>query len=386
MTALGAARRACIVGVGNTEFSRDSGRSVNRLAFDAIKAAASDAGIDPRMIDGIVPFMHGPSAEDVMVMFGLGDVRFTSVPHLGGAGSVAAVRIAALAIETGQADYVVAFVARNGRSGARVDKRVQTLPGQAIRQELELVNGMNTPAQWYSLICRRHMHEFGTTREALGTVALTMRDNAQGNENAQMRGRLLTMEDYLSAPVVADPYLLYDCCLETDGACAVILTSSERARDCPALPAMIEGAAEGHPESPDDIGNRADIFETGLGSAAPRAFAAAGLTPGDVDVALIYDCFTFEVIQQLEEAGFCGRGEGGPFVLDGNIAAFGSLPVNPHGGLLSEGHIGGMNHVVEAVRQLRGACGPRQVVDAEVAVVTGWGDMGDGTIAVLTRG
>jgi acetyl-CoA acetyltransferase len=229
------------------------------------------------------------------------------------------------------------------------------------------------------------MHEFGTSREALGTIALTMRSNAQRNSNAQMFGRTLTMPEYLDAPVIADPYRLFDCSLETDGACAVILTSADRARDCFAPPVAVIGAAEGHPDSADDIANRPDFFDTGLTKAAPRALSEAGITHSDVDVALIYDCFTFEVIQQLEEAGFCGRGEGGPFVLDGNISPGGSLPVNPHGGLLSEGHVGGMNHVVEAVRQLRGTAGERQVAGAEVAVVTGWGDMGDGSIAALAR-
>jgi acetyl-CoA acetyltransferase len=375
---------AAITGVGETEFSGNSGRSTTRLAVEAIASAAADAGIDPALIDGVVPYPDGPTAEDVISVFGLPDVSFTATAHLGGASSVASLRLAALAVETGQAQYVVAFVARNGRSGSRIDQRVRKLAGQQFRTELETVIGCSTPAQWYSMICRRHMQEFGTSRDALAEVALTMRANAQLNESAQMHGRPLVKEEYLASRMIADPYLLLDCCLETDGAAAVIVTSRERARNRAARPVTVSAAAEGHPDSPDDLSARADLFSTGLTKAAPRAFAAAGLGPQDVDVALIYDCFTFEVIQQLEEAGFCPRGSGGGYVLDGHIRLDGDLPVNPHGGLLSHAHTAGMTHIIEAVRQLRGECGKRQVASARVAAVTGWGDLGDGALAILT--
>lgn len=382
---MSAPARACIAGAALTEFSRDSGRSAERLAIEVATAACLDAGVDPTVIDGIVPFPHGPTAEDLMAGLGLPDVRFSGVPHLGGASSVAGLRLAAMAVTAGQADYVLCFVARNGRSSSRVEQRVATLlPGQRYRRNLENPQGMNSPAQWYSLICRRHMHEFGTTRAHLAEVALTMRAHAQLNEHAQMYGRPMTMEQYLAGRPIADPYWLYDCCLETDGAGAVLITSADRAKDGPHRPVRLAGMAEGHADSADDIVNRRDIFNTGLTKAAPRAFGMAGVTPSDVDAAMIYDCFTFEVIQQLEEAGFCPRGAGGDLVADGGIALGGRLPVNPHGGLLSEGHIAGMNHVVEAVTQLRGDAGRRQVPDAEVVAVTGWGDMGDGALAVLT--
>ncbi|WP_280460730.1 thiolase C-terminal domain-containing protein [Nocardia carnea] len=372
-----------ITGIGETEYSRDSGRSTTRLCIEAVLAAAADAGIAPQQIDGIVPFPGGPSAEDLISTLGLPDVTFTAVPHLGGASTVAGIHLATRAVASGAARTVVVFVARNGKSGTRIDQRVRTLAGQQFRTELEMVHGFGTPAQWYSMICRRHMHEFGTSRAALAEVALTMRANAQRHPGAQMYGRPMTEQDYLDSRMIADPYLLLDCCLESDGAGAIIVTAADRSRDGRHSPVAVLAAAEGHPDSPDDLCGRADLFNTGLGKAAPRAFTEAGATPADIDLAMIYDCFTFEVIHQLEEAGFCPRGQGGDFVLDGNIRPGGRLPVNPHGGLLSHAHIAGMNHVIEAVRQLRGDAGDRQVDGARLAAVTGWGDLGDGALAIL---
>lgn len=369
-----------------TRFSRASGRSDRQLAAEAINAACLDAGISPKQLDCIIPHqVVSPPPEDVAAMFGLNDLKFSFVTRLGGASAVGSLEAAEIALQRGLATYVVAYVSRNGSTEIRVNERTGSMPGLQFRAGLERPHGMSTAAQWYSTIARRHMHEFGTKREQLGSVAVTMRQHAQLNPHAQMYGRELTMKMYLEARMIADPYLLFDCCLETDGASAVVLTTEDRAKDSLHPLVAVEGVATGRASSPDDLFSREDYFDCGLTRAAPRAFANAGLTPADVDAAFIYDCFTFELIHQLEEGGFCARGEGGPFVEDGGIALGGRLPVNPHGGLLSEGHTAGMNHVVEAVTQLRHEAGERQVQNASIAAITGWGDLGDGGLALLRR-
>ncbi|HEX2171588.1 MAG TPA: transporter [Dehalococcoidia bacterium] len=381
--------KVCIVGVGETDYSRHSGRTVPMLAIQAARAAIEDAGIDPRQIDGCIPGYRSAKTEDFITNLGMADVRYSAMVYMGGASSVASIQSAVVALAQGAADYVLITRARNGysegRTGTNMSLMMEILPAGEVRRDFEHPYGFMSPAQWYSMICRRHMIEYGTTREQLGAVAVAMRAHAQLNPRAMMHGRPMTMEDYLNSRPVSDPYFLFDCCLESDGACALVLTTAERARDCRRPPVYVSGVGEGHPDSPDDIVNRPDIFAAGLRKAAPRAYAMAGIEPKDLDGAMIYDCFTFEVLHQIEEMGLCGHGEGGPFVEGGRIQLGGEFPVNTHGGLLSEAHISGMNHVVEAVRQLRGECGDRQIPNAELLAVTGWGDLGDGSIAVLRR-
>ncbi len=383
---------ACIVGVGETAVCRKPGSGLieHVLQLRAIAAALDDAGVAAHDIDGIMPFPNLGKAEGFAASLGCTNLRFAATLHVGGAAPVAALRVAAMAVVTGGADYVLVPGGWNGFSGARTRDitagDVDSIPGGAIARDYYLPFGLSAPPQWYALMARRHMHEYGTRAEQLGAVAIAMRRHAQLNPGALMCGKPLGMSDYLASPMIADPYRLLDCCLETDGAAAYIVASAERARDLRQRPVVIMGAAVGQPSPADEIISRRDFHRIGLTTAAPEAFAMAGVTPADMDFAQIYDCFTFEVIQQLEEAGFCRRGEGGAFVEGGAIELGGRLPVNTHGGLLSQAHLLGLGHVVEAVRQLRGEAGARQVAGAELGAVTGWGDFGDGSIAILRRG
>jgi acetyl-CoA acetyltransferase len=195
----------------------------------------------------------------------------------------------------------------------------------------------------------------------------------------------ITLEDHHASRMISDPLRLLDCSLESDGGAAVVISSADRARDMRKPPIVVMGIAEGHPDSPSAITQRPDMTRLGLAKAAPTAFAMAGVTHNEIDVAEIYDCFTYIVLCQLEDAGFCKKGEGGAFVESGAIRLGGKLPINTHGGLLSQAHMAGMNHIVELVRQLRGEAGTAQVRDAAIGLVTGYGDMGDGSIAIMRR-
>ena len=383
--------QACIVGIGETKYTRGpgSGLSLLGLQLQAAVHAIADAGLTNQQIDGLMPFPGLGTAEEFAANMGIETLRYAATINMGGAAPVASLQSAAMAVTTGVANAVLIVGGWNAYSGSRTRQAVtadtSVLPGRTIARDYYLPHGLTAPPQWYALMARRHMHEFGTKQEQLGAIAVAMRKHAQLNPNAVMCGRPLTIDDYLKSPVIADPYRLFDCCLETDGAAAVVVTTTERARSLKHTPVHIMGAAAAQPYPADEITNRKDIFTTGLSVAAPKAFAMASIRPSDVDFAEIYDCFTFEVLQQIEEAGFCKRGEGGAFVEGGRIELGGELPVNTHGGLLSEAHVLGINHIVEAVRQLRGDAGQRQVQDAEIGVVTGWGDFGDGSIAILRR-
>jgi acetyl-CoA acetyltransferase len=377
--------KACIVGVGMTAFSKASGTSAGCLAVQAVETALEDAGLKVSDVDACVPFHTDRNLETVLATLQL-NVRATALCPAGGAGSVGSLQLARALIEAGRAEVVAFWVARNAAGESPVAVRaLAAIKTAHFRNVLEFPYGATVPVQWSAMSYRRHFAEFGTPKKALAEVALIQRANAQLNPHALMYGRPLSASEYESARLISDPYQLFDCSLETDGAAAIIVTSAERAKDCRQLPVQISGVAEARPQSPDDTVNRRDFFEIGLTTAAPRAFGEAKMVPSDVDAAMIYDPFTFEVIHQLEEAGFCDRGEGGEFVLSGETSRSGRLPVNTHGGLLSEGHAAGLNHIIEATSQLRAQCGERQVPNCEVVAVTGWTHYGDGGFALLTK-
>ena len=366
--------KAAIVGVGHTEYSRDSGRSEMSLAVEAIRNAIADAGLKPSDIDGIAKYsMDNNDPVEIAANLGIPALRFfAEVPYGGGGGPVGSVLLGAMAVATGMANYVIAFRAMNERSGRGTPRFGQA----AVRKGAPGVSGylepfgLFSPAQMVALAARRHMHLYGTKSEHFGAIAVACRTHAQTNPNAVMRGRPVTIEDHQNSRMIADPLRLLDCCLETDGGAAVVITSAERARDLKHKPAYIMGGAFGAGEwNAQRVVKNVEKPETESTVVAKALFARAGITHKDLDVCYLYDHFTPLVLMAFEELGFCKRGEGGPFVSDGKLVwPNGALPFNTSGGNLSEGYIHGMENTVEAVRQLRGQA-INQVQDAQIAFV-----------------
>lgn len=385
--------RTCIVGIGETAYTRGTKKSALELALEASVSAVEDAGIKPEAIDAVIlpgGAGGGGTAGDFIANLGLQDLHYTaSLQEMGGAMSVSAVECAASALAAGIAHYVLIPLCSRFYSGRRA-RQVNSDPGTGLQSATTIRDyyapfGVAAPPQHYAWMAQRHMNLYGTTHEQLGAVAVAMRKHAQMHPNAVMKSIPMTLEDYLASRWVSYPYRLLDCCLETDGAAALLMSTADRAKDARSRPIYVMGVASGHPYPPHDLPNRDDILKMGLDYCAQRGFEMAGVTPKDMDFAQIYDCFTGQLLLQLEAAGFCKRGEAGPFIEHGRIELGGELPVNTHGGLLSQAHNAGMNHVVEAVVQLRHEAGKRQVNDAEVGLVTGWGGHGHGSMAVLRR-
>jgi acetyl-CoA acetyltransferase len=360
---------------------RGSTKSAFELQIESSLKAIGDAGLSPKDIDGIIPIgIVSGTADDFIDNFGLPDLRFSAlVPH-GGASPAMALQCAAAA------NHVLITFGRNVSAAAnKAGARIHSMPQFHFVTEFEYAMGAIAPAQLYAPMARRHMELYGTTVEQFGEVAVACREHALLNGNAVMK-KPITLEDHRNSRMIADPFRLLDCSLESDGGAAIVVSATERAGDLRHRKVYISGVAEGHPDSPGAITQRSDMTSLGIAKAAPRAFRMAGVTPADIQVAEIYDCFTYAVIRQLEDMGFCAKGEGGPFVQGGRLKLGGTLPTNTHGGLLSQAHVWGLNHIVELVRQLRGDAGLAQVKDAEIGLVTGYGDMGDGALAIMRRG
>jgi acetyl-CoA acetyltransferase len=367
--------RAAIVGAADTEVGSVTDMGATELCVDAILRALADAGIRKNVVDGLVtcnsmaePFLyHAEAMAEYLQIF----PRYCMSVGAGGGTTFTALHQAASTIASGICTTVVIAMADSLRTGLS-RQRALAMQSSSGHPEFERPYGAPVPA-YYALIARAHMHEFGTTPEQLAAVAVSARKHAARNPTAQMRTPI-TIDDVLGSRLIADPLHLLDCSLVSDGGAAIVLTSAEHARDFPHPPVYLLGVGEGH--SHEHISQARSLTTSAAAEAGRSAYAMAGIGPRDVDLAQLYDCFTPVVIIELEDLGFCAKGEGGSFVAAGTIEPGGALPVNTHGGMLSHchsGNPGSMFALTEAVRQLRRQAGERQLAKADIALVHGQG-------------
>jgi acetyl-CoA acetyltransferase len=366
-----------IAGVGEADHSAASGRSAREIAAQAVERAIADAGLEPRDVDGIL-FSGGIGdsfdAQAFRAHFGTDGALWESPRGGGMTGAATAPAVAAEALRSGRARHVV-----NVFSVSWATQRSQMVggPGQFHAEErfkanLEVPFGWFPQPVYFATIARRHMIEFGTKPEQLGAIAVACRRHANLHPGAVMRDKKLTLEDYLARPMLVDPLRVEDCCLISDGGGAYLMTTPERARDLRRPPVLVAGVGEGRSGSGLYWAQQREFTSTPQVFSAPGAFAMAGIRPLDVDVLTLYDPFTIVALMQIEDMGFCKKGEGGAFV-EGDALAFdgGRLPYNTHGGLLSHAYVLGISHVIEVVRQLRGEAAA-QVPGAEIGVYGGY--------------
>jgi acetyl-CoA acetyltransferase len=372
-----------IVGVGATPYYRRGQswpQTITELAGDAILAACEEAGLSVKDIDGFAYYSeagagYGSKFDTGLFMetLGIPEVTFTATLTSGGGGAAGSIGLARAAILNGDANVVVTVMALQ-QAQQRLGSVFAATAPNPINSFLQ-PSGLSGPGHLMSVLTRRHMHDYGTRREAFAEIAISQRQNALNRPKAIMRDPI-TLDDYFNARMIADPLCLLDFCLETDGAIAVITTSVDRAKDLKQKPVPVIAAAHGGSR---DWGRAFSWFgmpqetfaSSGHASVAKHLYERAGVGPEDIDVALLYDHFSPMVLMQLEDYGFCKKGEGGPFVESGAIRyQGGSLPVNTHGGQLSECYIIGMTHIKEGVEQMRGTA-INQVDGAELALVTG---------------
>jgi len=375
--ASGVSDRTVIAGIGQTEFSKNSGRSELQLAAEASLAALDDAGLTAADIDGMVTYTLDSTGEFELVRnLGIKDLRYYSRAPYGGAATCAVVLHAAAAVAAGAANVVLIYRAFNERSGRRFG--LPQAPGQvsssgSLWWRWYMPFGLDTPAKWAALHFQRYMHVYGVTNEDFGRYSVVCRKHAANNPGAYFYQRPITLEDHQNSRWIVEPVLrLLDCCQESDGGVALLITSRERARDLRRPPARIVAAAQSALLGGDivsdyyheDIAGMAEIGDIGA-----QLWSQSGLRPRDIQAAMLYDHFSPIIFMHLEEFGFCGRGEARDFIKQGNIELGGSVPVNTHGGLLGEAYIHGVNHINEAVRQLRGVA-INQVADVQHVLVS----------------
>jgi acetyl-CoA acetyltransferase len=380
--------QVAIAGIGETAYTKASGRTAREIGAEAAERAIADAGLQPADIDGIT--WSGAFADfDIAAFhehFGTTHDMWKSPWGGGMAWAATAPYLAAQAIRDGKARHVLNVfpVAWATQRGSMTGGPGEVHAAQSLKQNLEVPFGWFPQPVYFASIMRRHMIEFGTTPEQFGAIAVASRRHANLNPDAVMHGRPMTMDDYVASPFLADPLRLFDSCLISDGGAAYVTTSVERARDLRHAPAVVAGVGEGFSGSGTHWAQQRAFTSTPQVFSAPGGFAMAGLAPADVDVLTLYDPFTVVSLMQIEDMGFCAKGEAGAFVEgDTLFHDAGKLPFNTHGGLLSHAYVLGIAHVVECVKQLRGVA-PAQVPDCEVAVYGGYTGHMASTL-VLTR-
>jgi len=366
--------RAAIAGIGQTEFSKASGRSELQLACEAVRSALDDAGLSPSDVDGLVTFSQDTTEEmELSRNLGFDEITMFSRITYGGGAAAATVQQAAMAVASGVAEVVVVYRAFNERSGLRFGNIGGSLTAMPLWLSWYAPFGLLSPASWVSVHARRYMHEYGATNEDFGRIAVVDRHHAATNPNAWFYERPITLADHQASPWVVEPVLrLLDCCQESDGGVALIVTSVERAKDLRQAPAIITAAAQGATGDSEMMTSYYRDTVTGLpeiGLVGRQLWQQSGLAPTDIDTAFLYDHFTPFVFVQLEELGFCGRGEAKDFATIERLSVGGELPINTSGGLLGEAYIHGMNGITEVVRQIRGTS-VNQVEEVEHALVT----------------
>jgi acetyl-CoA acetyltransferase len=342
--------KVVIAGIGHTAFGKHPGRGTVSLNVEAIRKALADAGVDKRQVDGLM--VKAPTSKfEMMYAQKLAEAlgmqpRIGGVYDHGGASNISMISYATMAIEAGQCEIAVVSLADNPATGTR-----QAYEKSYGDDGSGLVGWFGTPAG-YAMIAQRHMAQYGTTSDQLGAIAVACRRHGAANPHAQLR-KPLTLEQYRESRLIVEPLRRDDCCLVSDGAAAVVLMSAKKAAELQvAKPVPVLGFGQG--QTSWDVALRPDLTTTAARVSAQTAFAMAGVRPGDIDVAQIYDCFTIAVLMTLEDYGFCPKGEGGHFVQDGRIELGGDLPINTSGGLLSETGMPGLQLVMEGVRQMRG--------------------------------